>query len=258
MKTLAGQKAVVTGGSRGLGLGIVEALVAAGAQVTVVARDPERLAEVSKRLGVDVIRGDVSDESLAQRVLNEVRPSVLVLNAGATPALGLLHELSWESFSRAWDVDVKAGFHWLQAALRLPLPRGSRVIVGSSGAAVNGSPLSGSYAGAKRTLWLMSNYANGAAKSLDLDVRFQAILPLQIIGDTELGRQAGEAYARRKGVSPEAFFAGFGAPLTPRAVGDHVVSILTDPRFNDGEAFGIKGDLGIVSLDAGGSTAPAR
>ena len=177
MKNLEGQKVVVTGGSRGLGLGIVEALVARKAQVTVVARDPERLAEVSKRLGVKVVRGDVTDEKLARGVLSDVRPSVLVLNAGATPPMGPLHELSWENFSRAWDVDVKAGFHWMQETLRLPLPRGSRVIIASSGAALNGSPLSGSYAGAKRMLWLMALYANDVAQRLDLGIRFQAILP---------------------------------------------------------------------------------
>jgi NAD(P)-dependent dehydrogenase (short-subunit alcohol dehydrogenase family) len=250
MVNLEGQKVVVTGGSRGLGLGIVEALVAKKAQVTVVARDPERLAEVSRRLGVKVARGDVTNEELARSVLSDVRPSVLVLNAGATPPMGPLHELSWEDFSRAWDVDAKAGFHWVQEALRLPLPRGSRVIIGSSGAALNGSPLSGSYAGAKRMLWLMAHYANDAAQRLDLGIRFQAILPQQIIGDTELGRKAAEAYATRQGVSLEAFLAGFGAPMPPRKVGDHVVSILTDPRYATGVAFGMKGDLGIVSLDA--------
>jgi NAD(P)-dependent dehydrogenase (short-subunit alcohol dehydrogenase family) len=209
METLKGQKAVVTGGSRGLGLGIVEALVAQQARVTVVARDLERLAEVSKRLGVDVARGDVTDERLARSVLRDVRPSVLVLNAGATPPMDPLHEMTWENFSRVWNVDVKAGFHWVQEAILLPLPRGSRVIIGSSGAAVNGSSLSGSYAGAKRMLWFMADYANGVAKNLDL--RFQAILPLQIIGDTELGRTAAEAYARIRGVSLETFLASSGA-----------------------------------------------
>jgi NAD(P)-dependent dehydrogenase (short-subunit alcohol dehydrogenase family) len=249
MVTLEGQKVVVTGGSRGIGLGIVEALVAERAQVTVVARDPERLAEVAKRLGVHLARGDVTDEKLARDVLSDVRPSVLVLNAGATPPMGSLHELSWENFNRAWDVDVKAGFHWVQETLRLPLARGSRVIIASSGAALNGSPLSGSYAGAKRMLWLMALYANDLAQRLDLGIRFQAILPQQIIGDTELGRTAAEAYARSKGVSLEAFLAGFGAPMPPRKVGDHVVSILTDPRYATGVAFGMKGDLGIVALD---------
>jgi hypothetical protein len=249
MDHLEGQKVIVTGGSRGLGLAIVEALVEKKAQVTVVARDAQRLAEVAKRLGVHVVSGDVADEDLARGLLRDIRPSVLVLNAGATPTMGPLHELSWESFSRAWDVDVKAGFHWLQEAIRLPLPRGSRVIVGSSGAAINGSPLSGSYAGAKRMLWLLAGYANDVAKGLDLDIRFQAIIPQQIVGDTELGRKAAEVYARRKGVSLEAFLAGFGPPLTSRKVGDHVVSILTEPRYASGVAFGMKGDLGIVSLD---------
>ena len=250
METLEGQKAVVTGGSRGLGLGIVEALVAQKARVTVVARDPEHLGAVAKRLGVDVVRGDVADESFARGVLGEVRPTILVLNAGVAPPMGPLHEVTWENFSQPWNIDVKAGFHWVQHAIRLPLPRGSRVILGSSGAAVNGSPLSGGYAGAKRMLWLMAGYANDLAAGLELGIRFQAIVPQQIIGDTDLGRKAAETYARRKGVSLEAFLAGFGAPMPPRKVGDNVVAILTDPRYAKGVAFGMNGDRGIVSLDA--------
>ncbi|MGH7727656.1 MAG: SDR family NAD(P)-dependent oxidoreductase [Vulcanimicrobiaceae bacterium] len=249
MENLEGRRAVVTGGSRGLGLGIVEALVERKARVTVVARDPQRLAEVAKRLGVDVVRGDVTDEALAREVLRDVRPSVLVLNAGATPPTGPLHELTWENFNQAWDVDVRAGFRWMVESLRLPLPRGSRVIVGSSGAAQSGSPLSGSYAGAKRMLWLMADYANDVAERLDLDIRFQAIVPQQIVGETDLGRAAADAYAQSRGVSREAYLAGFGAPLPPRKVGEHVVSILTDPRYAAGLAFGMKGDLGIVPLE---------
>jgi NAD(P)-dependent dehydrogenase (short-subunit alcohol dehydrogenase family) len=249
METLQGQKVLVTGGSRGIGLGIVEALVAQKARVTVVARDADRLAEVSQRLGVEVVRGDIADAGLARGVLSELRPSVLVLNAGATPPLGPLHELTWEDFNRVWEVDVKAAFYWLQAALTVPLPRGSRVIVGSSGAALNGSPLSGGYAGAKRTQWFMTSYANDAARGLDLGIHFQAILPRQIIGETELGRAAAEAYAKRRGVSLEAFLAGFGAPMPPRQIGDHVVSILTEARYAAGVAFGLKGDTGIVALD---------
>jgi len=250
MVTLEGQKIVVTGGSRGLGLGIVEALLTQKAHVTVVARDPERLAEISKRLGVHVTHGDITDEKLARRVLSDVRPSVLVLNAGATPPMGPLHELTWENFSRVWDIEVKAGFHWVQESLRLPLPRGSRVIIGSSGAAVNGSPLSGSYAGAKRMLWLMAQYANDVAAELNLGIHFQAVLPLQIIGDTELGHTAAQAYASSNGVSVEVFLSRFGAPMPPRQVGENVVSILTDPRHATGVAFGMNGDRGIVSLDA--------
>ena len=48
--TLKDKNIVVTGGSRGLGLGLVEALVAHGARVTVVARDAVALAAVHARL----------------------------------------------------------------------------------------------------------------------------------------------------------------------------------------------------------------
>src|SRR5208283_5340411 len=102
-----------------------------------------------------VIPADVANRGVAQRILAEVRPEILALNAGATPRMGRLDQLSWEDFSVAWETDVKAGLYWLQAALNLPLNPGSRVLVGSSGAAVNGSPLSGGYAGAKHMLWTM-------------------------------------------------------------------------------------------------------
>ncbi len=249
MQTLKDQRIVVTGGSRGLGLGIVEALVARNARVTVVARDPGRLAGVQRRLGVGIIAGDITEPDLAERVLREVRPTVLILNAGATPPMGLIHTLSWDEFSRVWNIDVQAGLIWIQAALRLPLPRGSRVLIGSSGAAVAGSPLSGGYAGAKRMQWLMASYANASSDELGAGIKFQAVLPRQLIGETELGRVGAEAYARRKGVTVEAFLASFGAPLTPAQVGEHVATLLTDPRYETGVAFGLRGDLGIHSLD---------
>jgi len=249
MQNLQGQRAIVTGGNRGLGLAMVESLVARGARVTVVGRDVESLNEVSSRLGVDVIRGDVADEALARSAIGEVRPTLLLLNAGASPGLGPLHEQTWEGFSRSWNNDVKAGFHWLQQALRLPLAKGSRVLLSSSGAAVNGSPLSGGYAGAKRMLWLMAQYAGGVSKELELGITVQALVPRQIIGETELGRLAAEAYAKKKGVSVSEFLAGFGAPMSPKQVGEHVVTLLTDPKYNKGIAYGLKGDTGIASLD---------
>ena len=247
MQTLKDQRAVVTGGSRGVGLGIVEALVAHGAHVTAVARTPGPLAEARHRLGIATTTGDVTDPAVAERVLREVKPTILVLNAGAVPAMGPIHELSWEAFSRTWNTDVQAGLHWIQAAIRLPLPHGSRVIVSSSGAAISGSPLSGGYAGAKRMLWLMAGYANqvGAA----LGIHFQTLVQRQIIGEGLAGLAGAEAYAARQGVSVETFLAGFGAPLTPRQIGEHVATLLTDARHAAGVAFGVKGDLGLHSLD---------
>jgi hypothetical protein len=175
---------------------------------------------------------------------------VLVLNAGATPTMAPLHLQTWESFSENWNTDVKSAFHWIQAALRLPLEPGTRVLVSSSGAAIQGSPLSGGYAGAKRMIWMMAGYANGVASSLNLGIRFQALLVRQIVGATQLGRAAAEAYAGRQGVSTEAFLAGFGKPLSPREYGEHVVTLLTDPRYESETAFGIRGDTGVELLTA--------
>ena len=58
--SLKDKSAVVTGGSRGLGLGLVEALVAHGAKVTVVARGAEALESVRARLGVATISAQTS------------------------------------------------------------------------------------------------------------------------------------------------------------------------------------------------------
>ena len=93
---------VVTGGSRGLGLGLVEALVEQGAKVTVVARNQASLAAVKQRLGVAVVQADVTDQEAAQRILADVRPDVLVLNAGATPRMGRFDQLSWADFTATW------------------------------------------------------------------------------------------------------------------------------------------------------------
>lgn len=249
MKTLTDQRIIVTGGSRGLGLGIVEALVARKARVTVVARNSARLVEIRELLGVDVAAGDVTDRALAQRLLHDIRPRVLILNAGTPLTMAPLHEMTWEAFTATWDKDVKAALHWIQEAIALPLPRGSRVLLASSGAAVGGSPLSGGYAGAKRMIWFMAQYANVVSDRLDLDIRFQALVPMQMSGETERGRHAAEAYARWNGITTEAFLARFGRPMPPRAFGEHVAALLTQPEYETGVAYGFKGDTGITSLD---------
>jgi NAD(P)-dependent dehydrogenase (short-subunit alcohol dehydrogenase family) len=247
--SLKHKNVVVTGGSRGLGLGLVEALVAHGASVTVVARDADALASVHARLGVVTIAADVTDETAAHRILAEVRPDILVLNAGTPPRMARLDQISWADFTATWEHDVRAGLYWLQAALKAPLKPGSRVLVVSSGAAVNGSPMSGGYGGAKRMLWFMAKYANGVSAEQNLGIRFQAIVPQQIVGGTGVGDAGANAYARAMGVKPETFLAGFGAPMPPREFGEKVVSVLEDPKYAEGFAFGLKGDTGVTILE---------
>ena len=247
--SLKDRNVVVTGGSRGLGLGVVEALVDQGARVTVVARGAEALAAVRGRLGVAALSADVTDRTAADRILAEVRPDILVLNAGMPPPMGRLDQLSWADFSATWEHDVKAGLYWLQAALNQPLEPGSRVLVTSSGAAVSGSPMSGGYGGAKRMLWFMAQYANGVSAQRDLGIRFQTIVPRQVIGGTGTGDAASSAYSRALAITPDEYLTRFGAPMPPRTFGELVVSVLDDPKYAEGVAFGLKGDTGVTILD---------
>src|SRR6266446_1483331 len=251
--SLKDKRAVVTGGSRGLGLGLVEALVAEGANVTVVARGMDTIKAVEARLGVAAISADITDRAASNRILAAIQPDILALNAGATPRMGRLDQLSWEDFSVAWETDVKAGLFWLQAALNLPLKPGSRVLVGSSGAAVTGSQMSGGYAGAKHMLWFTAKYANGVSEQKDLGIRFQAIVPRQMVRGTGVGDEASNAYARAMGIKPEEFVARFGVPMPPREFGEKVVSVLDDPKYAEGFAFGLKGDTGVTTLEGAGA-----
>lgn len=246
---VSGKKVVVTGGTRGLGLGLVEELVTRGAKVTVVARGKGGLDAVRTRLGVATIATDVTDQDAAYRILDEVQPDVLVLNAGAPPHMGRLDTLNWDDFSLVWNTDVKAGLYWVQAALNLPLKPGSRVLVGASGAAVSGSQMSGGYGGAKRMLWFMAKYANGVAQEKGLGLRFQAILPRQMVLGTGIGDAAAKAYSGSVGITPEQFVARFGAPMPPRAFGERVLAVLEDPRYADAVALGLNGDDGVTIME---------
>ena len=125
MRTLEQEQILITGGSRGLGLGLVEALAARHANVTVVARDSAPLADLKARLGVSVIAGDATDPALADSVLRQVRPSVLVLNAGATPAMARIK-------GRCQMTSPMPGFTWITAQLvasRVTLPAAPKVAI---------------------------------------------------------------------------------------------------------------------------------
>ncbi len=250
MDTLRGKQTLVTGGSRGLGRGIVAALLGAGARVHTVARTSETLAALREQLGdgVAVTAADAADPVVAGQLLDAVRPDVLVLNAGASPLSRPLHRHTWDSFSRPWEVDVKIAFHWLREALLQPLAPGSAVVVVSSGAALRGSPLSGGYAGAKATLRFLAQYAAEEAGRLDLGLQVTALLP-QLTPATDLGRAAVAAYARRTGLTEEAYVAQLDDPLTPAQAG--AISILTG--FIDPRLFAPFGLPDVLPLD---STAP--
>jgi NAD(P)-dependent dehydrogenase (short-subunit alcohol dehydrogenase family) len=231
---IAGATALVTGASRGFGRGITEALAAAGAHVVGVARDREALAQLRGELGDSFtpVVADVTDPNAAGHLIDAHRPGILVLNAGASPLPRPLHQHTWQSFSQAWDVDVKHAFHWTREALLAPLAPGSTVVAMSSGAALQGSPLSGGYAGAKATIRFLTGYAAGESDRAGLGIRFVSVLP-RLTPATELGSHAVKAYAAYYGMDVAGYIASQGPALTPEQAGKSITDLIAGAGAQD-------------------------
>ena len=216
---LSSSTTIVVGASRGLGRGIAKVLAENGTPVIGVARSAIPLEEVQ------TVVADATDASAAGRLIDRYRPRNLVLVAGATPLVRPIQRHTWETFSANWETDVRMTFHWVREALLTPLAPGGRVVVMSSGAALQGSPLSGGYAGAKATQRFIAAYAQDEANRGELGITFTAILP-RITPLTELGRPAVEAYAARAGVTQEEYMQRMGPPVTPEVAGNAVLELL--------------------------------
>jgi NAD(P)-dependent dehydrogenase (short-subunit alcohol dehydrogenase family) len=224
-------------------------LAGRGAHVVGVARSQGPLDELKEQLG-DAFSpevADVADPSLPARLFSAYQPRTLVLNAGATPPVGSLHEQSWETFSTNWNVDVRHTFTFTREALASPLDPGSVVVSLSSGAALVGSPLSGGYAGAKATIKLISSYAGLEAQRLGADIRFASVLP-QLTPATGLGKIYTEQYSAMAGLSEAQFLNGrFGGTLSAEQVAESIADLAVDDSYSD--AAYLVGMAGLQSVE---------
>ena len=226
MSDLSGRTTVVVGASRGLGRGVARAFAEAGAPVVAVARSGPALAELaatSANIRTEV--ADAADATVAWSLLDQYEPEVLILVAGANPVMRPLQHQTWETFSVNWHTDVKIAFNWLREALLKPLPPGSRVVVVSSGAAINGSPASGGYAGCKATQRFIAEYAQEESRRAGLDITVTAVMPrMTPFGD--VGRRGVQGYAARDGQTEEAYLKQLGELLTLETAGSALVDLV--------------------------------
>jgi NAD(P)-dependent dehydrogenase (short-subunit alcohol dehydrogenase family) len=241
MLQLTGKKMVVIGGSRGVGRRIVEAGIRNGARVLAVARQEDPLRLLAQEVpGTEVLSLDATDGGAPSKVFDALQPDILVLCAGAFPPAAPLHEQSWQEFAINWETDVKIAFNFCKAVLSRPLAAGASVIVISSGAALAGSPISGGYAGAKRTQLFIANYSQKESDRLGLGLRFMALAP-RIMPDTELGKHAVAGYSRYLSISAADFIQSMSSPPTSSDVATVAIELLTNPDHFKGRAFIVSG-----------------
>lgn len=131
---LEGQTALVTGASRGIGLEISRLLLAAGAQVAMVARGERELMRLAAELGGIPIVGDISTPEGAEGICRRARaalegaPDILVNSAGSF-FLAPIVETDPKEFRRQLDVNLGGSFYMTQAFLDELVKRGRGHIV---------------------------------------------------------------------------------------------------------------------------------
>lgn len=154
---ISGSRALVTGGSEGIGFGIAEALARKGARVAIMARSENKLNEAAKRIGALAIRGDVGVEADAVRAVETIVAEyggidVLVNNAGFGHFFPLV-EAELELFEEVMRTNVTGAMLMArEAAKRFIEQGGGHLINISSTSGLRGGSGGTAYSGSKFAL----------------------------------------------------------------------------------------------------------
>jgi 3-oxoacyl-[acyl-carrier protein] reductase len=156
---LRGRRALITGGSRGIGFAVAEALAAEGAAVGLVARDTAGLAEAAERLKsqgntVATAAADVTDTSQLKQAVADIATALggldrLVANAGGTVGRGNLTSAGDGDFTATFALNAGHAAELIRAGLpHLRAAGGGAVVIISSVTGMRPAPRT-AYAAAK-------------------------------------------------------------------------------------------------------------
>lgn len=144
--SVAGQVAIVTGGSQGIGEGIVNRLAAAGARLVILDINECQARTVAHRVGGVSLACDISSASSVERAIGETHSQVgqiqiLVNNAGITGKTAPLWDLQEENLDQVYAVNLKGVFLMCRAVIpEMLAQRFGRIINVASIAGKEGNP----------------------------------------------------------------------------------------------------------------------
>jgi NAD(P)-dependent dehydrogenase (short-subunit alcohol dehydrogenase family) len=184
MGSMAGRTALVTGASRGIGLGIARSLVDRGARVVLTARKADALAEAVETLGGPEVAvavpghaGDPEHRSAAVRTAIDTFGSLdmLVGNVGVNPVYGPMVDLDLDAFRKILDTNVVSSLGLVQEAWRAWMAEhGGAVLFVASVAGLRASEDIGGYGVSKAAV---INLTTQLAVELGPTVRVNAVAP---------------------------------------------------------------------------------